>query len=84
MQGEALDLGEDIKYARRLASGNQTHAATGTAIADEGSVSREEAKGLLVIIKYLKAKFVRESYARADLSHQKLYLNMLLAQKQRL
>jgi hypothetical protein len=56
------------------------------AIADEQQQKRakEEAKGLLIMIKYLKAKFTRESYWRADLAHQKLYLTMLVAQKQRM
>jgi hypothetical protein len=46
--------------------------------------SKEEAKGLLVMIKYLKTKFVRESYLRADLAHQKLYLSMVIDQKTRM
>lgn len=72
VQGEALDLGEEIRLARRLAP------------AASGGSSKEEAKGLLMMIKYLKAKFTRESYLRADLAHQKLYLQLLLAQKQRM
>lgn len=36
------------------------------------------------MIKYLKAKFVRESYLRADLAHQKLYLSMVIDQKMRM
>ena len=51
---------------------------------DRATRSKEEAKGLLVMIKYLKAKFVRESYLRADLAHQKLYLSMVIEQKTRM
>lgn len=51
---------------------------------DRASRSKEEAKGLLVMIKYLKAKFVRESYLRADLAHQKLYSSMVIDQKTRM
>jgi hypothetical protein len=82
VQTEALDLGEDIKLARRLAS----HPNGALASADEQQQKRakEEAKGLLIMIKYLKAKFTRESYWRADLAHQKLYLTMLVSQKQRM
>ena len=82
VQTEALDLGEDIKLARRLAANNGT---TSTMMAAGGeAIAREDAKGLLVMIKYLKAKFVRESYLRADLAHQKLYLTMLVVQKQKM
>ncbi|KIJ55564.1 hypothetical protein M422DRAFT_151101 [Sphaerobolus stellatus SS14] len=40
---------------------------------------KEECKGLLVQIKYLKAKFTRESIFRADLGYQKHYLLQLLS-----
>ncbi len=81
VQNEALDLGEDIKLARRLASND----GASTRLTGEGETkAREESKGLLVMIKYLKAKFVRESYLRADLAHQKLYLTMLVNQKQKM
>lgn len=35
------------------------------------------------MIKYLKSKYTRESFFRADLAHQKTYLSMVVAQKQR-
>lgn len=40
---------------------------------------KSECKGLIVQIRYLKAKFTRESSLRADLGYQKGYLLMLLA-----
>ncbi|KAH6915818.1 hypothetical protein BKA70DRAFT_1093050 [Coprinopsis sp. MPI-PUGE-AT-0042] len=52
---------------------------------DENQVStlqiqhHKECKGLLVQIKYLKAKFLRESSFREDLSYQKNYLLVLLS-----
>lgn len=39
----------------------------------------KECKGLIVQIRYLKAKFTRESARRGDLSYQKAYLLALLA-----
>ena len=39
---------------------------------------KEECKGLLVQIRYLKAKFTRESTLRGELAHQKRYLLVLL------
>jgi septal ring factor EnvC (AmiA/AmiB activator) len=41
-----------------------------------------EAKGLLLMIQYLKDRFSREAWFRADLCHQKEYLNLLLQEKQ--
>ncbi|KAL1747869.1 hypothetical protein HDZ31DRAFT_72004 [Schizophyllum fasciatum] len=40
---------------------------------------KEECKGLLVQIRYLKAKFTRESGLRGELAHQKRYLLVLLS-----
>lgn len=40
---------------------------------------KQECKGLVVQIRYLKAKFTRESTLRDDLSYQKQYLLVLLA-----
>lgn len=42
-----------------------------------------ECKGLIVQIRYLKAKFVRESSFREELGYQKGYLLTLLAQSER-
>lgn len=39
----------------------------------------KECKGLIVQIRYLKAKFTRESTLRSDLSYQKQYLLVLLS-----
>ena len=38
-----------------------------------------ECKGLMVQIKYLKAKYTRESAFRCDLAYQKQYLLVLMA-----
>lgn len=39
----------------------------------------KECKGLIVQIRYLKAKFTRESSLRCDLGYQKQYLLVLLS-----
>lgn len=39
----------------------------------------KECKGLIVQIRYLKAKFIRESSLRSDLGYQKQYLLVLLS-----
>ncbi|KAI0072304.1 hypothetical protein K474DRAFT_413030 [Panus rudis PR-1116 ss-1] len=44
---------------------------------------KNECKGLVVQIKYLKAKFTRESVLRSDLGYQKRYLLALLDRSQR-
>jgi hypothetical protein len=43
----------------------------------------KECKGLIVQIRYLKAKFTREAALRADLGFQKGYLLVVLAQFER-
>jgi len=54
--------------------------------ADEHQISKmklqhnKECKGLIVQIRYLKAKFIRESVFRSDLTYQKQYLLVLLTQ----
>ncbi len=56
---------------------------------DEGQLSaiklqhNKECKGLIVQIRYLKAKFVRESTLRFDLVYQKQYLMVLLGHLER-
>lgn len=56
---------------------------------DEGQLSvlkmqhKNECKGLVVQIKYLKAKWTRESTLRSDLGYQKQYLLVLLARCER-
>jgi myosin protein heavy chain len=44
---------------------------------------KQECKGLIVQIKYLKAKFTRESCLRYDLGYQKKYLLTLLSRCER-
>jgi hypothetical protein len=57
-----------------------------TSISDVEQVSKlklqhnKECKGLIVQIRYLKAKFMRESLFREDLTYQKQYLLVLLQQ----
>ena len=41
-----------------------------------------EAKSLLALVQYLKAKYVRESGLRLNLAQQKLYLNSMLRHRQ--
>ena len=43
----------------------------------------QECKGLMVQIRYLKAKFTRESTFRSDLAYQKQYLLVLMARFER-
>jgi hypothetical protein len=40
---------------------------------------KQECKGLIIQIKYLKAKYTRESTMRSDLGFQKHYLLVLLS-----
>ena len=40
---------------------------------------KEECKGLIIQIRYLKAKWTRENTLRSDLSNQKRYLLVILA-----
>lgn len=44
--------------------------------------SSQEAKGLLVMIRYLKTRVTREATFRGDMSYQKEYLGMLIREKQ--
>lgn len=44
---------------------------------------KEECKGLIIQIRYLKAKWTRESTMRSDLCNQKRYLLVLLARCER-
>lgn len=47
------------------------------------SQHKDECKGLIVQIRYLKAKYTRESTMRSDLCNQKRYLIVLLARCER-
>lgn len=42
----------------------------------------QEAKGLLVMIRYLKVRISREAAFRGDLAYQKEYLSALISEKQ--
>lgn len=52
----------------------------GKQVSDLKLQHNKECKGLMVQIRYLKAKFTRESSFRSDLTYQKRYLLVLLAQ----
>jgi hypothetical protein len=52
----------------------------GKQVSDLKMQHNKECKGLMVQIRYLKAKFVRESSFRSDLTYQKRYLLVILAQ----
>jgi hypothetical protein len=67
------------------------HLGFGTDVRNRGGTSekaivalktqhKKECKGLIIQIRYLKAKFGRESLFRCDLGYQKQYLLVLLAQ----
>ncbi|GJE98540.1 PACT-coil-coil domain-containing protein [Phanerochaete sordida] len=60
-----------------------TGAADDTQIVALKAQHKNECKGLLVQIKYLKAKWTRESSLRSDLGYQKQYLIVLLARCER-
>ncbi|KAJ2930836.1 hypothetical protein H1R20_g6245, partial [Candolleomyces eurysporus] len=55
-------------------------AADSKQVSDLKMQHNKECKGLMVQIRYLKAKFTRESSFRGDLTYQKRYLLVLLAQ----
>ncbi|KAJ2918654.1 hypothetical protein MD484_g1796, partial [Candolleomyces efflorescens] len=59
---------------------NHVCAADGKQVSDLKMQHNKECKGLMVQIRYLKAKFVRESSFRSDLTYQKRYLLVILAQ----
>ncbi|KAL0954003.1 hypothetical protein HGRIS_005160 [Hohenbuehelia grisea] len=59
---------------------NHVCAADDRQLVDLKAKHKDECKGLLVNIRYLHAKFARESLFRLDLRHQKEYLLVLLAQ----
>jgi chromosome segregation ATPase len=52
-------------------------------LVDMKAQHKQECKGLIVQIKYLKAKFTRESCWRCDLGYQKKYLLVLLSRFER-
>ncbi|KAF7798727.1 hypothetical protein EIP86_009952 [Pleurotus ostreatoroseus] len=58
-------------------------AADGQQLSILRSQHKEECKGLIVQIRYLKAKYTRESTMRSDLCNQKRYLLVLLARSER-
>ncbi|EPQ56284.1 hypothetical protein GLOTRDRAFT_115600 [Gloeophyllum trabeum ATCC 11539] len=81
VEAKAKVLGEQLDKAKTACDKWQGHVCA----IDEEQLSalklrhNKECKGLIVQIRYLKAKFTRESALRCDLGYQKRYLLVLLA-----
>ncbi|KZT21623.1 hypothetical protein NEOLEDRAFT_744493 [Neolentinus lepideus HHB14362 ss-1] len=81
VESKAKVLGEQLDKAKTICEKWKTHVCA----MDEDQLStmklrhNKECKGLIVQIRYLKAKFTRESALRCDLGYQKRYLLVLLA-----
>ncbi|KAH9927002.1 uncharacterized protein B0H18DRAFT_306413 [Fomitopsis serialis] len=75
------ELDSQKEKARTAAEKLQKHVC----VADAGQLKdlheqhKDECRGLIIQIRYLKAKFTRESGLRSDLGYQKHYLLVLLA-----
>ncbi|KAF9224049.1 hypothetical protein BS17DRAFT_880101 [Gyrodon lividus] len=70
------------KEKTKKATGELQHhvcPANGHQLEELKAQHKQECKGLIVQIRYLKAKFTRESTLRDDLSYQKQYLLVLLS-----
>ncbi|KAJ3553173.1 hypothetical protein NM688_g3757 [Phlebia brevispora] len=70
-----------LTLQRRLS--DHVCAADGQQLDILRSQHKEECKGLIIQIRYLKAKYTRESTLRSDLCNQKRYLLVLLARCER-
>ncbi|KAM0749474.1 hypothetical protein T439DRAFT_327161 [Meredithblackwellia eburnea MCA 4105] len=85
---ELVRLGDELaKAKRRLGVFEQKVAehvcpSDANALVEMKARHADEAKGLLVMIKYLKLRVTREATFRTDLSHQKGYLSAIVDQKQ--
>jgi hypothetical protein len=71
VRSDAAELGRDLGAVKRSAVASTSNGSSGS----------DEAKSLLTMIRYLKAKCTREAGLRADLAHQKEYLQLLLREK---
>ncbi|ESK89340.1 hypothetical protein Moror_16258 [Moniliophthora roreri MCA 2997] len=86
MQTQLRLLNEQLDEQRTKTLDAQTELKNHACAMDNGQVANlklqhsKECKGLIVQIRYLKAKFTRESILRFDLAYQKQYLLVLLAQ----
>lgn len=78
-----------VLVQRKFLSATGREAEADVLCRDDGQVvalkaqHKNECKGLIVQIKYLKAKWTRESTLRSDLGYQKQYLLILLARCER-
>ncbi|KAF8639093.1 hypothetical protein AX17_001738 [Amanita inopinata Kibby_2008] len=78
-------LTEQLESQKDVALRAQEELRNHTCAVDDGQLSamklqhNKESKGLIVQIRYLKAKFTRESTMRSNLCYQKQYLLLLLA-----
>ena len=74
-----------MRYRVRSPCGRAITAVLTNGSRDDGQVvalksqHKQECKGLIVQIQYLKAKYTRESTMRSDLGFQKHYLLVLLS-----
>lgn len=59
-----------------------TPCSDANALAESQARHALEAKGLLVIIKYLKLRVTREATFRGDMAFQKTYLGVIVQEKQ--
>ncbi|KAG7094132.1 hypothetical protein E1B28_007744 [Marasmius oreades] len=77
--GEQLDEEKNKTAQARSELDNHTCAVDENQLTNLKLQHNKECKGLIVQIRYLKAKFTRESVLRYDLAYQKQYLLILLA-----
>ncbi|TFK53458.1 hypothetical protein OE88DRAFT_1676650 [Heliocybe sulcata] len=82
-EAKAKVLGEQLDKAKNTCEKWKTHVCAVGNDSEQLSVLKlrhnKECKGLMVQIRYLKAKCTRESVLRGDLGYQKRYLLVLLA-----
>ncbi|KAJ8079575.1 hypothetical protein PM082_011162 [Marasmius tenuissimus] len=81
--GEQLDEQKTKVVLARNELKSHTCAMDDTQLTSLKLQHNKECKGLIVQIRYLKAKFTRESMLRFDLAYQKQYLLVLLAKFER-
>ena len=75
--------GEDSVACTRVDTRADQYDSDGRQLDSLRLMHKEECKGLIVQIRYLKAKWTRESTMRSDLCNQKRYLLVLLARSER-
>ncbi|CAA7269241.1 unnamed protein product [Cyclocybe aegerita] len=77
---EQLEMQKDETAKASEQTKRHVCAADETQVSELKLQHNKECKGLIIQIRYLKAKFTRESTFRNDLTYQKQYLLILLAQ----